>query len=145
MKESFKLLALALALTSTFAGVSASISAADASGTASATIVVPARTGNPLESVAVRTFFSGVTSDLTIHMPGLLQPAIRDQSLNPASFELSTAQDSGCSDTGVLADCLALKSERGLLQGDPVHDILVNLVTHGTSGEGSVSLTLGYN
>jgi hypothetical protein len=142
MKESFKRLALALALTPAFAGVSASASAVADTGTVSATVVAPAHTGNLDESVAIST---GITGDLTIRIPGLLQPAIPSEHLNSVPFELSRVLESGCRNAGVLTDCLALKGEHGLLQGDPVHNILVNFVAHGTSGEDSVSLTLSYN
>lgn len=145
MKESFKRLVPALVLTSAFAGVSASVSAAEATGTVSATVVTPAHTGNLVETVATSTFVSGVTGDLTIHIPGLLQLAIPSKHLNSVPFELSWVQGSGCRNAGALAVCLALEGEHDLLQGDPVHDILVNIMTHGTSGKGSVSLTLSYN
>lgn len=145
MKGSFEHLALALALTPVFSGVGAGVSAADATGTASATVIAPAQTGELLEIFATTTFISGVTGDLTIHIPGLSRIAIPSEHLNSVPFELFSIPESVCPDARALAGCLAPEGEPGLLQGDPVHDILVNMVANGTSGEGSVRLSLNYN
>lgn len=145
MKGSFKHLALALALTSVFSGVGAGVSAADAIGTASATVVAPAQIDDLLETFATSTFLSGVTGDLIIHIPGLSRITIPSEHLNSVPFELFSTPESVCPDARALAGCLAAEGEPGLLQGDPVHDILVNMVAHGTSGKGSVRLSLSYN
>lgn len=145
MKDSFRCFALGLALTT--AVVSANAFADSITGTARAVVVVPANVSDTVLIYSTNALVSGVTGNLIIRLPGGAGLSRTDNGyLHPASVTSLAVVSNGClQNIRILASCVKHMAKDGMLNGNPVSNIMLNTADDTRSARHDVGITVTYN
>jgi hypothetical protein len=129
----FRCAALELVLMTTIAVISASASAGSVKTSVSAVVIAPANV-------------SDVTANLTIRLPGAGLPGPHNRRLHSASATSSTVSSNDCLQTiRILASCVKRMHNDGILNGDPVSNIMLNDTDNTRFARNDVGVTVTYN
>lgn len=156
MKRYSGFIAFGLALIVAVAALSAKTLAASADSRVSARIIAPTDLDEAVVELSPGKFFSDVTGDLRIHLPGSAPSATHGdfrRSLRvsePLAFESFAVESLGavaesCASRRVdLAKCMGFERD-GRLRGNPVSGLQLHIVNRDRQAGGAISVTLTFN
>lgn len=127
--------------------VSANASAADnVSGTANAIVIAPANVSDSVLIYSPSALVSGVTANLTIRLPGAGLSRTDGGYPHSASVTSLAVVSNGClQNIRILASCVKRMDKDGMLNGNPVSNVLLNTADDIRSARNEVSITVTYN
>ncbi|WP_417545414.1 hypothetical protein [Marinobacter sp.] len=135
-----------LVVLSAIALASTGVCGASAYSPVSATVIAGAYVDVGVGVAQTSPFFSSVTGDVIIRLPGTGPLGAFDDDLSQSASTRSALVDASCLRKAInLGDCLGLTALSGLLRGDPVSDILLESMDSSSWNENSVSVTVVYN
>ena len=142
----FRCAALELALMTTIAVISASASADSVKTSVSAVVIAPANVSDTVLIHASSALVSDVTANLTIRLPGAGLPGPDNRLLHSASATSLAVLSNDCLQTiRILASCVKRMHKDGMLNGDPVSNILLNAAVDTRFARNDVGVTVTYN
>lgn len=142
----FRCAALELALVTTTAVISASASADSVKTSVSAVVIAPANVSDTVLIPAPGAFVSDVTANLTIRLPGAGLPGPDNRALHSASATFLTVLSNDCLQTiGRLAGCVKRMQKDGILNGDPVSNLMLDAAGDTRSARNDIGVTVTYN